>query len=65
LITGMFRDPAGTVYYKVKNSWGDKSNDCGGYFYASEAFVRLHTINFLMHKDALTKEVKKQWQERR
>lgn len=65
LITGMFRDPAGTTYYKVKNSWGDKSNDCGGYFYASESFVRLHTINFLMHKDALTTALKKQWQERR
>jgi len=62
LITGMFTDPKGTVYYKVKNSWGDKSNDCGGYFFASEAFVRMHTINFLMHKDALSGELKKQWQ---
>jgi bleomycin hydrolase len=62
LITGMFTDPKGTVYYKVKNSWGDKSNDCGGYFFASEAFVRLHTINLMMHKDALSSEVKKQWQ---
>jgi bleomycin hydrolase len=53
------------VYYKVKNSWGDKSNDCGGYFFASEAFVRMHTINLLMHKDALSSEVKKAWQGRK
>jgi bleomycin hydrolase len=65
LITGMFTDPKGTVYYKVKNSWGDKSNDCGGYFFASEAFVRMHTINLLMHKDALSSEVKKAWQGRK
>lgn len=65
LITGMCTDSLGTVYYKVKNSWGDKSNDCGGYFFASEAFVRMHTINLLMHKEALSTAVKKQWQARK
>ena len=52
-ITGKYKDQNGTVYYKVKNSWGDDSNDCGGYFYATAAYLRLRTINFLVHRDAV------------
>lgn len=52
-ITGKYTDQNGTTYYKVKNSWGDDSNDCGGYFYATAAYLRLRTINFLVHRDAV------------
>ena len=52
-ITGKYKDQNGTIYYKVKNSWGDDSNDCGGYFYATAAYLRLRTINFLVHRDAV------------
>lgn len=58
-ITGMYRDQNGTLYYKVKNSWGDDSNKCGGYLYASEAYVKYKTIDIMVHKDALPKDIKK------
>lgn len=58
-ITGMYRDQNGVLYYKVKNSWGDDSNKCGGYLYASEAYVKYKTIDIMVHKDALPKDVKK------
>lgn len=58
-ITGIVKDQNGTIYYKVKNSWGDKSNDCDGYLYASESYVLLKTTNIMLHKQALPKELAK------
>jgi bleomycin hydrolase len=58
-IVGIVKDQNGTKYYIVKNSWGVKSNDCDGYFYASEAFVRYKTTSILLHKDGVKKEIAK------
>ena len=55
---GMYKDQNGTMYLLIKNSWGT-SNDCDGYFYASEAFFKYKTINIFLHKDALSKSMKK------
>jgi len=57
-ITGLVEDQEGTKYFIVKNSWG-KSNECDGYFYASFPYVRYKTMNILIHKDALSKSMKK------
>lgn len=56
--TGMVKDQLGNKYYVVKNSWG-KTNDCDGYFYASDAYVRYKTTNFMVHKDAIPKALRK------
>jgi bleomycin hydrolase len=58
-ITGIVKDQNGVKYYIVKNSWGTKNNDCDGYFYASEAFVRYKTTSILLHKDGVKKETGK------
>jgi len=57
-ITGMVKDQNGTIYYKVKNSW-DTNNVYNGYFYASEAFVMLKTMDIMINKNTLPKELKK------
>ena len=59
-ITGMLKDQNGTLYYKVKNSWGKNSErvNYGGYIYMSEAYFKLKTISIMVHKDALTEESK-------
>ena len=57
--TGMVTDQEGNEYFIVKNSWGTAYNDCDGYFYASMPYVALKTINFMVHKDALPKALKK------
>ena len=58
-ITGMVKDQNGTVYYKTKNSWGEKSNAFGGYLNMSESYMRLHTVSVMIHKDALPKNIAK------
>lgn len=58
-LTGLAKDQNGTKYYITKNSWGTARNDFGGYLNMSESFVRAKTVYVLMHKDALTKDMKK------
>ena len=58
-ITGIFKDQTGKVFYHVKNSWGTKNNDCDGYLFASEAFVKYKTMDIMIHKDALPADLKK------
>ncbi len=56
---GLYKDQNGTKYLLIKNSWGTSYNDCDGYFYASEAYFKYKTINIYLHKDGLSKEMKK------
>ncbi len=57
-ITGMVKDQNGSVYYKVKNSWST-NNKYDGYFYASESFVLLKTMNIMINKNILSSSLKK------
>lgn len=58
LIYGMAKDQNGKEYFMVKNSWGT-NNKYKGTWYASKAFVKYKTMNILVHKDALPKEIAK------
>jgi bleomycin hydrolase len=58
-IVGIYTDQTGKTFYRVKNSWGTKHNDCDGYLFASEAYVKYKTMDIMVHKDSLPKELKK------
>jgi hypothetical protein len=57
-IYGVAKDQNGTNYFMVKNSWGE-TGKYKGMWYASDAFVRAKTLNIIVHKDALPKDIKK------
>ena len=57
-IIGKAKDQNGTPYFIVKNSW-NKYNKFGAYFYVSYPFMQLKTMNILIHKNAIPKEIKK------
>lgn len=57
-IFGIAKDQEGTLYYMVKNSWGESGN-YKGIYYASENYVAGKTIDIVVHKDALSKDMKK------
>ncbi len=56
-ITGYAKDQEGVKYYIVKNSWGPNNGD--GYLYVSESYFKAKTIQIMIHKDALSKAMKK------
>lgn len=57
-IYGIAKDQTGKEYYMVKNSWGTNSK-YNGIWYASKAFVQYKTMNIVVHKDALPKDIAK------
>jgi len=58
-ITGIAHDQNGKKYYLVKNSWGTGGSPYKGYFYASESYVRLKTMDVMVHKNAIPKGISK------
>lgn len=57
-IVGIATDQMGNKYYKVKNSW-NTNQLYDGFFYVSMPFFDAKTINILVHKDAIPKDIAK------
>ncbi len=57
-IVGIFKDQTGKKFLLVKNSWGT-GNYPKGYLYVSENYFNLKTINIYLHKDGISKSIRK------
>ena len=55
---GTAKDQNGTKYYLIKNSWG-VTGAYDGTWYMSENFVKGKTLNFVVNKKALPKDIAK------
>ncbi|NLV53620.1 MAG: aminopeptidase [Bacteroidales bacterium] len=58
LIYGIAKDQEGKEYFMVKNSWGTTSK-YKGIWYVSKAFAAYKTMNILVHKNAVPKNIAK------
>ena len=57
-IVGLAEDQNGGKFYYIKNSGGSERK-FNGYIYMSSAYFRLKTTAIMIHKDALTRQMKK------
>ncbi len=58
LIYGIATDQNGREYYMVKNSWGEYG-DYKGIWYMSKNYVAYKTMDFLINKNAIPKDIRK------
>lgn len=58
LIFGIAKDQNGKEYYMVKNSWG-KSGDYDGIWYMTKNFIIANTMDFMVNKNAVPKDIRK------
>jgi len=58
-IMGIVKDQNNNEYYLVKNSWGNDDHKYKGYFYASKPYVQLKTMDIMVNKNAIPKEIRK------
>lgn len=58
LIYGIAKDQNGREYYMVKNSWGE-TGDYKGTWYMTKSFIALNTMDFLVNKNAIPKDIRK------
>ena len=57
-IFGVAKDQNGKEYYMVQNSWGE-TGDYKGIWYMTKAFIAANTMDFLINKNAIPKEIRK------
>ena len=55
---GTATDQDGRKYYLIKNSWG-KTGEYKGFWYMSEAYCMQKTLNIMVNKKALPKDIQK------
>ena len=58
LIYGIAKDQNGKEYYMVKNSWGE-SGDFKGIWYMTKAFIADNTMDYMVNKNAIPKDIRK------
>ena len=58
VIVGTATDQAGNPFYKVQNSWGE-SGPCKGFYYFSRPFVEYKTMDIMVNKNIVPKEILK------
>jgi len=58
LIYGIAKDQNGKEYYMVKNSWGE-TGDYKGIWYMTKNFIIANTMDFMVNKNAVPKDIRK------
>ena len=64
LIYGIAKDQNGKEYYMVKNSWGE-AGEYKGIWYMTKAFVCDNTMDYMVNKNAIPKDILKKMEDAR
>lgn len=59
LLTSLYKDQNGTIYFKTKNSWNVENSVANGWLYTSAPYIRAKTMSIMFNKKALTEEMLK------
>ncbi len=62
LIYGIAKDQNGKEYYMVKNSWGE-TGDYKGIWYMSKNFIIANTMDYMVNKNAIPKDILKKMED--
>ena len=57
-LVGTAKDQTGSVYYTIKNSWGEIGPH-KGFLYMSKPYFQMKTVAILVHKNAIPKSIAK------
>lgn len=58
LIYGIAKDQHGREYYMVKNSWGE-TGEYKGIWYMTKTFIAANTMDYMVNKNAVPKDIRK------
>lgn len=56
-IVGTTKDRTGNTWYYIKNSWGDYSNNLGGYLFMREDYFKTRTVAIIVNKNAIPADI--------
>lgn len=57
-IVGLSKDENGKTFYLTKNSYGAAVGPFEGYLHMSRNYIRMKTIYFMVHKDAIPEDIR-------
>lgn len=57
-IVGLSKDEKGELFFLTKNSYGPNSGPIAGHLHMSRNYVRMKTIYFMVHKDAIPEDIR-------
>jgi bleomycin hydrolase len=57
-IVGVTKDKYGSKWYYVKNSWGDNSNNLGGFLFMRDDYFKVRTVAIIVNKKAIPLDIR-------
>lgn len=57
-VVGRTTDNNGYIWYYIKNSWGNNSNNAGGFIFMDQNYFSIKTAAIVVHKNAIPEDIR-------